>query len=56
MVTKFLFLFLISDTDLEFRSDPAILNHEFEKFHMENILGVANDLGNTYFSILDSTG
>ena len=45
-----------SDTDLEFRSDPAVLYHEFEKFQMENVVGVARDLGNTYFSLLDSTG
>ena len=51
-----IFSFHFLDTDLEFQTDPAMLHHEFEKFQMENILGVAPDLGIIYFTFLEASG
>ena len=47
---------IVMDTDMEFRIDPAILNQEFEKFHMDHILGCGNDLAPHYNFMLNSTG
>ena len=55
IISQFFFFFSL-DTDLEFQTDPAILHHEFEKFQMENIFGVAPDLGIIYFTFLEASG
>lgn len=47
---------VVMDTDMEFRSDPAELYNEFEKFNMDQIFGCGNDLAPHYFSLLQGTG
>ena len=47
---------IVIDADIRFRSDPADVFQQFDKFSAGNVVGVGNDLAPHYFQGLKSGG